>query len=439
LTQPDLAVSGKLFVEGEFSVGAVILSEGRISDILPVSAIPSSAEHLDFEDLWILPGLVDVHVHLRDFEEKTKEDFESGTRAAVAGGFSTVVAMPNTRPPLDSSRRISDALGSAEGRVFCDVGFHCGFPQGGDEVGPLVSSGAFSMKLYPEDLSLLFEGRSDCRVEDLQRQDLTLYAHAEDEECIRRSRSALGECLKGAASHGEARPERCETSSIGRVLESLSKCDVHFAHVTTSAGLEMLGNLIRSKKVSAEVTTHHLSKTEREAKSLGGIAKVNPPLRGARDIEALRRGVNQGLVSIIVSDHAPHLLSQKQEEYYDRIPAGSPGIETALGAVLRMAKEEQLELVQALRCMTQNPCRRFGLGEMGRIAPGFLANLVVVDPKESWVVRGENFFSKAKYSIFEGDELLGRVKMTMVRGRIAFEDGYVTAKPTGQVLRRCRS
>jgi len=439
LTQPDLAVSGKLFVDGEFSEGAVMVSGRRISGILPVSAIPSSAEHLEFEDLWILPGLVDVHVHLRDFEEKSKEDFESGTRAAVAGGFSTVVAMPNTRPPLNSSQRMSDALGSAEGRIFCDVGFHCGLPRGGDEVAPLVSSGAFSMKLYPEDLSLLFEGKSDCRVGDLQRQDLTLYAHAEDDECIRRSRSALGECLKGAANHGEVRPGRCETSSIGRILESLSKCDVHIAHVTTSAGLEMLKNPIRSKKVSAEATTHHLFKTKAETKLLGGIAKVNPPLRDARDVEALRRGVNQGLVSIIVSDHAPHLLSQKQEEYYDRIPAGSPGLETALGAVLRMAKDEQLELVQALRCMARNPCRRFGLSEMGRITPGFFANLVVVDPKESWVVRAENFFSKAKYSIFEGDELVGRVKMTMVRGRIAFEDGYVTSKPTGQVLRRCRS
>lgn len=439
MTQPDLAVSGKLFVDGEFSEGAVILSDRRISDIVPVSAIPSSAEHLDFDDLWVLPALVDVHVHLRDFEEKSKEDFESGTRAAVAGGFSTVIAMPNTRPPLNSSQRMSEGLRSAEGRVFCDVGFHCGLPQRGDEVDPLVSSGAFSMKLYPEDLSLLLGGRSDCHVDDLQRKDLTLYTHAEDEECIRRNRSALGERLMGAADHGEVRPEQCETSSIGRILESLSKCDVHFAHITTSAGLKMLENPIRSKKVSAEATVHHLFKTEAETRSLGGIAKVNPPLRAARDVEALRRGVNQGLVSIIVSDHAPHLLSQKQEEYYDRIPAGFPGIETALGAVLRMAKDEQLDLVQVLRCMTRNPCRRFGLSEEGRIAPGFLANLVVVDPKESWVVTAENFFSKAKYSLFEGDELLGRVKMTMVRGKIAFEDGYVTRKPTGQVLRRCRS
>jgi dihydroorotase (multifunctional complex type) len=439
MTRPDLVVSGKLFVEGEFSDGAVMLRDERISDIIQISAIPSSAEHLDFEGLWILPGLVDVHVHLRDFEERSKEEFESGTKAAVAGGFSTVIAMPNTSPPLNSPQRLSDALRSAKGRVFCDVGFHCGLPQSGHDVDPMVSSGPFSMKLYPEDLSSLIGGKSGCRVDDLRRQDLTLYVHAEDEECLRTHRSAFADDLEGASEHGEIRPERCETSSIGKVLKSLGECDLHFAHITTAAGLEMLRSHIRSGEVTAEVTAHHLYKTEADARPLGGIAKVNPPLRKARDVEALRMGVNQGLVSAIVSDHAPHLLSQKRAKHYDEIPAGCPGIETTLGAVLKMAKHEQLGLVEALNCMTRNPCRRFGLGDAGNIGPGFLANLTVVDPKESWVVRPESFFSKAKYSLFDGEELLGKVMMTMVRGRIAYEDGYVANRPTGEVLRRCRS
>ncbi len=436
MTQPDLAVSGKLFVDGEFYDGAVVLRGDRISDVKSSSEIPSSAEHLDFGSLWVLPGLVDVHTHLRDFGEKAKEDFESGTRAAVAGGFSTIIAMPNTIPPLDSPERFAGAIEVAQNRIFCDVGFHCSLPDSLDGVRKMVSDGAFSMKLYPEDLSSLFEGMPGMGATELKQAGLTLYVHAEDEDCIGQSRASFGEDLRGAAMHGEVRPSRCELLAIEKTVDSFGECDLHFAHVTTKEGLEALSERLKSKTTSAEATVHHLSKTDVDTRSRGGAAKVNPPLRSARDVEALRGGVNHGLISVVVSDHAPHLQVEKDQEDYDKIPSGTPGLETALSAVLKMAKAEQLGLVEVLRCMTRNPSRRFGLTYNGRIASGFLANITVVDPNETWTVNPELFFSKAKYSLFEGEELVGRVKMTMVRGMITYEDGYVTEKPKGEVLRR---
>ena len=439
MTQPDLAISGRLFVDGEFYDGAVVLRGDRISGVKPASEIPSSVEHLDFGKLWILPGLVDVHVHLRDFGEKAKEDFESGTRAAVAGGFSTVLAMPNTLPPLNSPERFAGAIEAAKDRIFCDVGFHCGLPDSLDEARTMGSNGAFSMKLYPDDLARLFGGKLSISATDLKQTGLILYVHAEDENCIEQSRVSLGKQLKGAAMHGEVRPSRCELLAIERTTSSFGGCDLHFAHITTKEGLEALSAYLESKTTSAEATVHHLSKTDADARSYGGAAKVNPPLRSARDVKALRGGINQGLISVVVSDHAPHLLTEKNQDDYDRIPAGTPGLETALPALLKMVKAEQLGLVEALKCITRNPSRRFGLVRNGRIASGFLANLTVVDPNETWTVDPDSFFSKAKYSLFEGDELVGRVKMTMVRGIIVYEDGYVAEKPKGEVLRRCRA
>jgi len=436
LAQFDLAVSGKLFVDGEFYDGALVLREGRISEIKSPSEVPPGVENLDFGSLWILPGLVDVHTHLRDFGQKGEEDFESGTRAAVAGGFSSVIAMPNTVPPLDSPERFSGAIEAARNRIFCDVGFHCGLPNSLEEAKKMGSDGAFSMKLYPEDLSRLFTGISGMGAAQLRQIGLTLYVHAEDEDCIAKSRETFGRDLRGAVMHGEVRPPRCELLAIEKTTDSLGECDLHFAHITTKDGLEVLSKRLRSRTASAEVTVHHLSKTESDVRARGGVAKVNPPLRSARDVEALRKGVNQGLISLIVSDHAPHTQAGEEQQDYDKIPSGTPGLETALSAVLKMAKAEQIGLVEALSCMTRNPSRRFGLAGNGRIAQGFLANITVVDPNETWKVDPESFFSKAKYSLFSGEELIGRVKMTMVRGLITYEDGYVTEKPRGEVLRR---
>jgi len=436
LAQSDLAVCGKLFVEGEFYDGTVVLRGGKISEIRSPGEIPSGVEQLDFGNLWVLPGLVDVHTHLRDFGEREKEDFESGTRAAVAGGFSSIIAMPNTVPPLNSPARFSGAIEAAKNRIFCDVGFHCGLPDSLEEAREMRSDGAFSMKLYPEDLTRLTAWMRGMDAAQLNRTDLTLYVHAEDEDCVVQSRASFGKDLRGATMHGEVRPPRCELLAIEKTMGAFGECDLHFAHITTKDGMEAIGERLKSRTVSAEATVHHLSKTDAEVLSRGGVAKVNPPLRSARDVEALRRGVNQGLISIVVSDHAPHTLAEKQQRDYDKIPSGTPGLETALSAMLKSAKAEQLDLVETINCMTKNPARRFGLEGNGRISPGSLANITVVDPNETWKVDPESFFSKAKYSLFEGEELVGRVKMTMVRGLIAYEDGYVTEKPRGEVLRR---
>lgn len=439
MSKPDLAVSGRLFVGGEFRPNSAIVAGEKIVDILPTSEVPSSVDQVDFGDLWVLPGLIDVHVHLRDFKEVHKEDFESGTKAAVAGGFSTVLAMPNTNPRLDSAHILSEAVRSTIGRIYCDVGFHCALPISEDDALRMMRDGAFSVKLYPENLSEIREGETSCDARLLKRLGPTLYVHAEDEDCIREGRASVGASPIGASVHGRVRPPRCEAVAIKKTLSELEGCDIHFAHLTTREGVDLLGPRLESKKTSAEATAHHLVLSDAGVSSSGGLAKVNPPLRSAGDVEAIRKAVNRGLISVIVSDHAPHALAEKRERDYDRIPPGGPGLETALSAMLKLAHDGQLELVEALMCMTENPARRFGLNDVGRIGGGFLADFTVVDPKQSYIVDPERFFSKAKYSLFEGKELLGRVRMTMVRGRIAYEDGYVARTPNGRALRRCRT
>lgn len=427
----DLAIGGKAWIKDGFESCAILIEGDKIVDIVPRSEVPQRISFSDFGNRWILPGLVDIHVHLRDFEECKKEDFKSGTKAAVAGGFSTVLCMPNTVPPITNVRMLREAKSKAADGVWCDIGFHIGLAQSPSDLGDALDAGGFSAKLYPEDFSRI-EKRQDW-IETLASGDFQVYLHAEDLDMISRNRKLLDTKLKGASKHGGIRSPEAEIAAVSKAFHLLKGGRLHMAHVTTSEGIRALTG---TRQVTFEVTVHHLALSGAAIDQHGGIAKVNPPLRSQRDVIALRMAVNKGAPLAIVSDHAPHLLEEKRNEMYDDIPSGFPGLETAFAVLCDLSGKGELIMDDVIKDLTSKPSLGFGLKGKGSIAIGMDADLAVVDPETRWKVRPSEFQSKAKFSPFEGKELRGRVLATMVGGKWAFGEGQPSETPNGEVIGR---
>lgn len=427
----DLAVGGKAWIKDAFESCAILIEGNRIVDIVPRSEVPQNITFSDFGDRWVLPGLIDIHVHLRDFAECQKEDFKSGTRAAVAGGFATVLCMPNTIPPITSVGRLREAKSKAANGAWCDIGFHIGITEASSDLREALDAGGFSLKLYPEDFSRI-ENAPDW-IETLKSGDFQVYLHAEDLETIGRNRNSLEAKLKGVDRHGDIRSPEAEITAVSKAVHLLKGGRLHIAHITTSEGIRMLSH---TREVTFEVTAHHLALSEAAIDRYGGIAKVNPPLRSQRDVMALRMAVNKGAPLAIVSDHAPHLIEEKRNQMYDDIPSGFPGLETAFAALCDLSRKSELSIDDVIKDLTSKPSLGFGLKGKGSIAIGMDADLAIVDPETRWKVRPSEFQSKAKFSPFEGMELRGQILATIVGGKWAFTEGQPSQTPNGSVIGR---
>lgn len=427
----ELAISGRIWIDEEFHEAAVILKEGRILDILPKSSIPLNIPLIDFGDNLILPGLVDVHVHLRDFEQSHKEDFSSGTKAAIAGGYTTVLAMPNTKPPISSVETLRSAKEKARKKIFCDVGFHIGLNKDPANSIKALKEGGFSVKLYPEDIMLL--SKDEEKKKTLTNEEKIFFtAHCEDLERIEVNKTKIENRVE---NHSRIRDEIAELSGVELCLKILKSKNLHIVHLSSSLALRKLTSEDEfNKKLTFEVTVHHLSLTKKKVEELKGIAKTNPPLRSEEDILELRKALNEGKVTAIVTDHAPHSIEEKKSEEYDLIPPGFPGLETALPVLLTLAKSGEIALKETILALTSKPAKRFGIPGAGEIKLNSFANLTVVKQDEKWRIKSNNFFSKAKFSPFENMEVVGKVEAVFLRGEKVFEKGDILLGPRGRVI-----
>ncbi|MEM2921357.1 MAG: dihydroorotase family protein [Candidatus Bathyarchaeia archaeon] len=432
----ELVVKGKLWVRGSFIEGGLGILDGKVVEIFGEGIIPKDVKICDFSRNLVIPGLVDPHVHLRDMDLYYKEDFFSGTSSAVAGGYTTVLDMPNTVPPTNNSQALEEKRRIAKRKVVCDVGFHLGFNPDPKEITRCLDTGVFSIKIYPNDLRLLYESGTDC-VLHLKKSNLPLYVHAEDQDIIEKRRKELG--LKVSLSqHAFVRPPEAELVALERALGLFRGFRVHFAHITLADSLNKLTSRDRTA-VTFEVTPHHLALTEQTAIKSLAVAKVNPPLRTLSDVKSLRVALDKGEVDIIASDHAPHEISEKESNEYDEVPPGFPSLETSFSLLFTLVSKGYLNFNAIVAAMTERPAKIFNIVNKGMLEKGYDADLFIFDPREWWKVRPELFKSKAKFSPFEGVELKGRVKATYIRGVEVFRDGSMEVSPGyGKILERGR-
>jgi dihydroorotase len=417
----------------------VLIAEGKISKVAEKIVAPE-ATTIDAQGGIVVPGLVDAHVHFREPGQEYKEDLRTGSLAAAAGGFTTVIAEPNTVPPIDTPARLRHLLNIAKKKSIISFYSKAAITKGMmgyrlTDIPELKEAGARAISDDGNPVAsrrlmrnALAKGK-ECRI--------PVSPHCEESALYRERilknqenfphRSFLSQMPYAPPG---ANPYTSEAGFIRRDIELAEKTGarLHLSHVSLASSVEMIANAKkRGVKVTAEATPHHLLLTEKMAKEIGPNAKVNPPLRSEEDVAAVREGLASGVIDIIASDHAPHAPEEKNR-HWDQAPFGVIGLETTLGLVLTfLVGPGILTLRQAIEKMTSMPAKIFGLEALGvgSLKPGVKADLTLIDLDRKWKVDANRFYSKGRNCPFNGWELRGKAMLTIVAGRIAAKDGMV--------------
>ncbi len=425
-----------LWTGDEFRGGSILIENGKISKI--GITIPSTPRSINGRGLLALPGLIDVHVHLRDMELSYKEDFTTGTSAAAAGGFTSLLDMPNSRPVVDSAERLRERMEAASHRIVVNVGFHVAAVRRPDRLSAMARLGAFSLKLYmPRPISPLAVDSNEevlAMMRKAARERILVTVHAEEPILIKDPSTT-----KTWLGLARTRPDEAESKAVRRMLrlKAISGCSVHFAHTTLPASLRQIWSR-HSAQTSSEVTPHHLLLSESDLRRLEWKAWMVPPLRTPMIARKLLSAASQGKATLIASDHAPHSIQEKTAGLHEVLP-GIPGLETTLPLLMTLVHRGKLSMKRMIDMITVAPARRFRIAAKGRLGKGADGDVVLVNPKVVSKINPSMFFSKAKYSPFEGFETRGRVEKTIVGGEVVFDDGRIVAPVgTGRILKRAR-
>ena len=408
---------------GTDAVKDILVEDGRIARIgNGLSA--GDAALVNAEGMLVFPGLVDMHVHLREPGFEHKETIESGTKSAAAGGFTTVACMPNTNPVIDSPAMVEYVYLKAEKEGCVKVKPIAAITKGqrGEElspVGELVRYGAaaFSDDGHPVSNSNLMRRA----MEYASMWDALIISHCEDADLSREGVMNEGEVSTMLGMRGI--PSVAEDVMVAReiALARYTGCRVHIAHISTKASVEMVRRAkAEGIKISAEAAPHHFSLTDSAVDGYSSMTKVNPPLRSEEDVEAVIRGLMDGTIDAIATDHAPHHRDDKEVEY-SMAAFGISGLETAVPlAVTHLLRPGILTPLELAERMSLAPARLLKI-DAGYITEGGPADITIIDPDCEIVVDVSKFVSKGKNSPFDGMKLWGRVLYTVVEGRIAWK------------------
>jgi dihydroorotase len=421
----SLVIKGGTVVDATGSRPAdVLVEDGRVTAVGPSLDTPGGAV-LDAAGCVVAPGLVDLHTHLREPGREEAETVESGSRAAALGGYTAVIAMPNTEPAIDNAgivRQVLD-LGST---ALCDVRVAGAITVGreGTQLAPLGEMAALGVRLFTDDGTGVQDGRLMRRaLEYAGALGVTLAQHCEDASLAAGGHMHEGEWSSRLGIPGM--PAEAEELMVMRdiALSRLTGSPVHFLHLSTAGSVA----LVRAAKaegvrVTAEAAPHHFTLTDAEVASYDTVFKVNPPLRPPADVAAVREGLRDGTIDAIATDHAPHALEAK-EQPFDAAPPGMLGLETALALALT---ELDLPVERVLALLSWQPAAIAGLspGEHGGpVVEGAAANLCVFDPAAVWVVEPSALASRSRNTPYAGRKLTGRVRHTILRGEVVVKDG----------------
>ena len=415
---------GHVIDPGRFNgMADVLIDEGRIVAVGPRLKTPTGATKIDATGRLVLPGFVDLHVHFREPGFEYKESIQSGAAAAVAGGFTSVCCMPNTNPVNDNQAITEFMLDRARAAGLANV-FPIGAITKGSEgkelaeIGDLRRAGcvAISDDGKPVMNSLVMRRAMEYAL----AFDVPVVDHCEDLHL------AEGGCMNEGAISTElglpGMPAAAEDVMVARnvALAELTGARLHLAHISTEGSVRMVREAkSRGLKVTAEACPHHFTITEETVRGYNTYAKMNPPLRTWKDVQAIKEGLRDGTIDVIATDHAPH-ASQEKQLGFTEAPFGIVGLETALSLTFALVDEGVLSLESAVDKLSTAPAKAFGLAK-GTLAVGADADVTIVDQQEQWEVDPAMFRSKSRNTPFAGWKVKGRVTMTIVGGRIVFE------------------
>lgn len=387
---PLLLKNCRLLIKGKVYAKNILIKKGKISKI--TNKEPKAEKIIDAKNNFVLPGLIDCHVHFREPGMTHKEDFLTGSMAAAKGGVTTILDMPNTIPPTTSLDALDEKRRLAR-KSIVNYGFHFGATS--DNLAEIKrAKNIAAVKLYMDYTT------GDLKVDDFEiiadilKMSKLVIIHAENEN------------VKNAAEI---------------VIKNKIKNKVHFAHISSEKELKYAKSG-KNGKISVEVAPHHLFMTERDLQNLGAFAEMKPRLKTENDQKALWAGIQNGDVDVIASDHAPHLREEKELANY---PFGVPGIETTLPLLLDAFNNNRLTLPTIQKLCCENPSKIFKIKNKGLVKEGYDADLAIVDLDKRQAVRSEDLLTKCKWSPYEGKILKGWPVMTIVNGNVVYDDGNV--------------
>lgn len=451
MSSADLVIkNGRVAIAPSLRGCAIAVRGGKTTWIGSNSNAPPASKVIDASGLIVLPGVIDAHVHMRDPGATYKEDFLSGTKAAAAGGVTAVFDMPNNTSPTKDAEAVAAKAREAEKKAVVDYALYGLLTIGNSkQMVPMAEEGVIGFKWYMAkttgNVEPPSEGEMHRELTLLGRMGMRVSVHAEDDSIIRGRLSELKEAGRvDALAHYESRPEVAEEKAVRRALflAHEAKCDLNIAHLSSAAGTEEVRGAKRSRSrgggnVTAETCPQYLLLDNADYSEKGSMMKCNPSIKRKEDRLALWRGIRDGTLDVIATDHAPHTLEEKTsgDSIFERA-SGFPGLETSVALMLTCVRRGLLSLFRYVELSSEAPAKVWGLyPKKGKIAVGSDADFTIVDMKKDWRIDSSKFLSKAKFSPFDGFEARGAAVYTVVRGGVVMDHGEVDESQNGEMQR----
>ena len=403
----------------------ILCESGKIIQIAP-SIAAGAHEIIDAKGKKVLPGLIDIHTHLRQPGREDKETIETGSRAAVKGGFTSIMCMPNTNPVIDNAMVVEFIIREANRVGLCNV-YPIGAITKGQQDGELTDMSELKasgcLAFSDDGKSVLNSRLFRLAMEYAKMLDVLIIEHCQDP--LLTAGGVMNEGVVSTRIGLKGDPGIAETVTVARDIEIALYLDarVHLAHMSLKRSCELI-RFAKSQgiKVTAEACPHHFVLTDEACSSFDTSTKVNPPLRSREDVEAIKAAIADGTIDCIVTDHAPHTKEDK-EVGFDGAPFGLIGLETSLGlTITELVVPGIIDLPKMVDRMSSAPARIVGLTKKGVIKPGNDADITIIDPDKEWTVTKEGFVSKSKNSPFVGRKLYGQVEYTICGGKIVYKN-----------------
>jgi len=425
--------NGTCYINGKLIKVDVALSGNKIKKIGKIEL--NSSKVFDATDKVVFPGIIDTQTHFREPGSTDVEDLESGSRAAVLGGVTSLFEMPNTNPPTSNLIEFEKKLQLAKNRMHSNYAFYFGAtPDNIDQLSKLKDvKGCCGVKLFAGSSTgkLLVDKEEDIE-KVISNSDRIVSIHSEDEDILKLRKKFI---KKGDVhSHPEWRNAECAISSTRRVVKIAERYNkkIHVLHVTTKEEVDFLA--MHKKNVTFETTPQHLTLYAPDCyDKLGTYAQMNPPIRTKEHYDRLWVAIKNNVVDVLGSDHAPHSKENKDKEYPNS-PSGMPGVQTIFPVMLDHVNNGKLSLEQLIKLMCENPCRIFGIKDKGYIKEGFDADLTIVDMNKEQVIKNEMIASKCGWTPFNNYKVKGFPIGTIVNGNLVMSEGKIISKAQGQPM-----
>jgi len=431
----DLIIkNGQCYIDGELKDVDVAIKDGKIHKIGEIS--DEAKETINAEGKTVLPGCIDTQTHFREPGSTDTEDLHSGSRAAIAGGITSVFEMPNTNPPTSNMKEFQRKLDLAKNRMYCNYAFYFGATA--DNANDLASlkglEGCCGIKLFAgSSTGNLLVAEEDDIDKVFQNASKVVAVHSEDEAILNVNKKLIRD--GDVHSHPVWRSAECAISSTRRIVRIAERHNkkAHILHITTKEEIDFLSQ--HKGNITFEITPQHLTIYAPDCyDKLGTYAQMNPPLRDKSHYDRLWYGVRNNMNDTIGSDHAPHLKTNK-EKNYPNSPSGMPGVQTLMPVMLNHVNDGKLTLNQLMNLVCENPIKIFGIENKGFIKEGFDADFTIVDMNKTIEIKNENIESKCGWTPFNGDKFKGTPTHTIIAGNIKMQDGKILGDPDGTPLK----